>query len=90
MDGKVEAVQALDCREARLADAPLDHPSLAIQQLQLGEAQQIGAMVDALGRTLSSQLVVLAQEGRQLERLEVMRQQELGHIAHAALPSRAM
>jgi hypothetical protein len=33
---------------------------------------------------------VLAQEGRQLERLEVVRQQNLGHVTHAALPSRAM
>ena len=69
-----------------MADAPLDHAPLAIEQLELGEAQQIGRMVDALGGTLSSQLVVLAQEGRQLERLEVMGEQELGHAAHAAVP----
>ena len=88
--GEVEAVQALDRREAGLADAPLDHAPLAIEQLELGQAQQVGRMVDTLGRTLPSQLVMLAQEGRQLECLEVMRQQDLGHVAHAALPSRAM
>ena len=65
------------------------HPPLAVEQLELREAQQIGRMVDALCRTLSSQFVVLAQEGRQLECLEVMYQQDLGHVAHAALPSRA-
>ena len=34
-------------------------------------------MVDALGGALAGQLVVLAQKGRQLEGLEVMRQQHL-------------
>ncbi len=88
--GEVEAVQALHRREAGLADAPLDHPPLAIQQLELGEAQQVGGVVDALGRALPGQLVVLAQEGRQLQRLEVMRQQDLRRVAHAAPPSSAM
>ena len=89
--GEVEAVQALDRREAGLADAPLDHPPLAIQQLELGQAQQVGGVVDTLRRALPGELVVLAQEGRQLERLEVVRQQELRRVAHAAAPpSRAM
>ena len=35
-------------------------------------------MVDILGGALSGELVVLAQEGRQLERLEVMGKQKLG------------
>ena len=48
-------------------------------------------MVDALGGALPGELVVLAQEGRQLERLEVMGEQDLGRVAHAAAPvSRAM
>jgi hypothetical protein len=34
---------------------------------------------------------VLAQEGRQLQRLEVVRQQHLRHLAHGPVPpSRAM
>jgi hypothetical protein len=33
---------------------------------------------------------VLAQEGRQLERLEVVRQQERRGVAHAAPPSSVM
>jgi hypothetical protein len=89
--GEVEAVQALDRREAGRADAPLDHPPLAFQELELGKTQQVGGMVDTLRRALPGELVVLAQEGRQLERLEVVRQQELGRVAHAAAPpSRAM
>jgi hypothetical protein len=88
--GEVEAVQALHRWEAGLADAPLDHPPLALQELKLGQAQQVGGVVDTLRRTLPGELVVLAQEGRQLERLEMVRQQELGWVAHAAaLPSRA-
>ena len=43
-------------------------------------------MIHALGGALPGELVVLAQEGRQLQRLEVMRQQELGRVAHAAAP----
>jgi hypothetical protein len=48
-------------------------------------------MVDALRRALPGQLAMLAQEGRQLERLEMVCQQELGHVARAAASlSRAM
>jgi hypothetical protein len=72
--GEVEAVQALDRREVGLADTPLDHPPLAVEQLELGQAQQVGDVVHAFRRALPGQLVMLAQEGRQLERLEVMRE----------------
>ena len=51
---------------------------------RFGRPQQVGGVVRALGRALPGQLVVLAQEGRQLERLEVVRQQELRGVAHAA------
>jgi hypothetical protein len=88
---EVEAVQALDRREAGLADAPLDQPSLAIEQLELGQAEQVGRMVGAFRSTLPRQLIVLAQEGRQLERLEVVRQQHLRQVAHVPIPrSRVM
>ena len=43
-------------------------------------------MVDALGGALPGELVVLAQEGRQLQRLEVMGEQELGRVGHDAAP----
>ena len=77
---------AVKSKKASLADAPLDHPPLAIQQLELGQPQQVGDVVDTLRGALPSELVVLAQEGRQLQRLEVMREQELGRAAHAAAP----
>jgi hypothetical protein len=71
----VEAVEAFDGRELRLLDPSLDHPPLSLDQLQFGKAQQVTDMVDALGGALPGELVILAQEGRQLERLEVMGEQ---------------
>src|SRR4051812_266961 len=35
---KVEAVQAFDCREPRLTDAPLHHSPVTIKQLEFGQA----------------------------------------------------
>ena len=65
-------------------------PPLALQQLELGQPQQVGGVVHALRRALPGELVVLAQEGRQLQRLEVVRQQDLRGVAHAAPPSSVM
>ena len=83
---KVETVEALHGRELGRLDAALDRTPLAINQLQLGEPQQITRIVDALGGALARHLVVLAQEGRQLERLEVVRQENLRGIGHDATP----
>jgi hypothetical protein len=52
--GKVEAVQALHSREARLTNAPLNQPPLAIQQLKFAQAKQIAGVVDPLGRALDA------------------------------------
>ena len=88
---EVEAVEAFDRRELRLLDPPLDHPPFPLDQLQFGKAQQVTGMVDALGGALPGELVILAQEGRQLERLEVMGEQKLGRVGHDATPvSRSM
>ena len=88
---EVKAVQALDGRELRLPDSPLDHAALAVDQFQLGQAEQVAHVVGALAGTLASQLVVLPEEGRQLEGLQVMGQQHLRRVAHgAAPPSRLM
>jgi len=45
-------------------------------------------MVDALGGALLGELVVFAQEGWQLERLEVVGEQKLGRVAHGETPVR--
>src|ERR1700686_1292902 len=83
---EVEAVQALHGREPRLLDPTLHHAPFAVDQLQFGQAQQKADMIKALGGALPSELVVLAQERRQLERLQVMREQKLGGIGHDAVP----
>src|SRR5215217_4707222 len=83
---EVKAVQTLYGREACLTNAPLNQPPLAIQQLKFAQAKQIAGVVDPLGRTLPSQLVVLAQEGGQLQRLEMMGQENLGNLAHGCAP----
>ena len=43
-------------------------------------------MFETLGGALPSELVVLAQERRQFERLQVMSKQKLGRIGHDAAP----
>ena len=48
-------------------------------------------MVDALGGALPGELVILAQERRQLEHFQVMAEQKLGRVGHDATPvSRSM
>jgi hypothetical protein len=87
--GEVKAVQALHGREPRFLDPTLHHAPFAVDQLEFGQAQQKADMIEALGGALPGELVVLAQESRQLKRLQVMSEQKLGRIGHdAALVSR--
>ncbi len=75
--GEREGVEALGCREACLADPPLDQAALAIDQLQLNQPKQIAGMIDAIAGALAGKLVILAQHRRQFELLEVVGQQKL-------------
>jgi hypothetical protein len=68
--------------EVRLADPALHHPSFTLNQLQLGQTQEVAEMIGTFGRALPRQPVVLAQKGRQLERLEMMGKQHLWCVAH--------
>ena len=72
-------------RAARLSAAR--HLPFPLDQLEFGQAQQIAGMIDPLGSALLGELVVFAQEGRQLERLEMMGEQQLRRIAHDAAPA---
>ena len=48
-------------------------------------------MLNALAGALPGELVILAQEGRQLEHLQVMAEQKLGRVGHDVTPvSRSM
>ena len=77
-DGEeVEAVEALDHWELRLPDAALGGAAVAVQQLQFCHAQQVAWIVDVLDGTLPRHPVVLAQEGGQAQRLQMMFEQEL-------------
>jgi hypothetical protein len=91
-DGQeIEAVQAFDRGEARLADAALHHPPLALDQFQFGQAQEIADVVHALGRALPRHLVVLTDKGRQLECLQMMGGQQAGCVTHRrSAPSSAV
>ena len=85
-DLEVEAIEALDHGEARRLDAPLDHAALAVDQLELGKTQKIANVVDAFRGTLPGDLVVLPQERRQLQPLEVVDEQHLPCVGHAPSP----
>jgi hypothetical protein len=85
--GEVVAVEALYARETGRANAALDQALFPIDHLQLGQAEQIADVIDALGGALPSHLVVLAHKGRQFERLQMVAEQDLRRRAHAARPA---
>jgi len=81
---EVEAVEALGCRELRGLDAAIDHPPLTVDQLEFDQTGEELDMIQPLGGTLARQFLVFPQEGGQLERLEVMGEQDLGGLGHSA------
>jgi len=83
-DREVERVEALDRRKARLANAPFDNAPFPIDEFQLDQSQEIGSVIDPLARRFPGHLVVLAQDGRQLQLFEMMREQELWRSARRA------
>src|SRR6516162_323807 len=85
-DGEVEAVETLHRGEPCFLYAALDSAALAVDDLEFGQTQQVACVIDAFGGALPGQLVILTQEGRQLEGLEVMGEQQLRSIAHSAAP----
>ena len=83
---KSKLSRLLTAGEPRFLDPTLHHASLSIDQLQFDEAQEKADMVETLGSALPSKLLILAQERRQLERLQVMTEQKLGRIGHDDAP----
>src|ERR1039458_8336774 len=77
---KLEGVQALDHRKTCLMNAAFGGPTLAVQQLLFCQTQQVARIVHALGGTLPRHFVVLAQESRQPQLLQVMFQQHLWSV----------
>jgi hypothetical protein len=85
--------------EMRGADAPLDHAPFAIDEFELGETQKEADMIKTFAPGLRGDFFIFAQEGRQLELTQMMREQNLrrrrtgdrSRRRHAALPdTRAM
>ena len=69
---EVEGVQALHGRESGGADPPLHHALVAVDEFQLGEAQQVLGMIHTLGGALGCHLPVLSQEAGQLQFFEMV------------------
>ena len=66
--------------------AALDHPAFPLDQLKLAEPEQVLDMILALGRTLAGKLGVLGLEGGQLELPEMVLEEHLWRVVHAAVP----
>ena len=69
---EVEGVQAFDGRESGGADPPLHHALVAVDELQLGEAQQVLGMIHTLGGAQGCHPPVLSQDAGQLQLLQVV------------------
>jgi hypothetical protein len=83
---EVEAVEALGRRELRGLDTALDHPAFPLDQLELAEPEEVLDMILALSGALSGKLGVFGLEGGQLELPEMVLEEHLGRIVHAAVP----
>ena len=89
---EVEGVEALDRREARSPDPPLHHPVMTVYEFEFSKPQKVVGMVHSLRGALLGHPVVLPQERRQSELLQMVLKQYGRSVAHdAALPdSRVM
>ncbi len=81
-----EGVQALDRGEPGGPVPPLHHALMAVDELQLGQPEQVLGMVHTLGGALGCHLPVFPEKAGQLQFLQVMFQQQRRPVVHAALP----
>jgi hypothetical protein len=77
---------ALGDRELRRLDAALDHAPFAVDQFQLHQPGQELDVILTLGGALARELVIFPQEGRQLQRLQMIREQDLRGLGHVTSP----
>jgi hypothetical protein len=80
-DREVEAVEAFHGRKPGGPNTPLDQAPFPVDQFLLAQAQQVGREVGPFLGTLFRQLVVLTQEGGELQGFQVMGQQHVGRWA---------
>jgi len=74
----------------RRLDPALDHPALAVDQFELHQPGEELHMILPLGGALAGELGVFPEERRQLQRLEMVVEQQLRGVAHAGPPTRHM
>ena len=71
---EVEGVQAFYGGEAGGADPPLHHALVAVDELKLGQPEQVLGMIHTLGGALGRQLPVFPEKAGQLQLLQMMLQ----------------
>jgi hypothetical protein len=76
--GEVEGLQGLERGEPGGLEPAFCGSALALQQLQLGDLQQVGEVIDVVGRGPPRHLLALGPDGGEPERLQVMVQQHHG------------
>jgi hypothetical protein len=69
-----------------LPNAALGGPPFAVQQFQFAQSQEVARKVHAFGGTLLRDFIVLAKEGWQPQRFQMMVQQDLGRVHLNQLP----
>lgn len=67
----------------RCLDPPFDHAPFPVDEFQFDQAGQELDVIAPLGRAESGLLVVFPQDGRQLQPLQLMVQQDLRRLGHA-------
>ena len=71
---EVEGVQAFHGGEAGGADPPLHHALVPVDELKLGQSEQVLGMIHTLGGALRGQLPVFPEKAGQLQFLQMMLQ----------------
>ena len=84
MAGKSKASRLLIGGEARCLDPASHQAVMSVYELQFRQPQQVVRIVHALRGALRRDLAVLPQEGRQLQLLQVMFQQQCRSVTHDA------
>ena len=88
-DGQeVEGIQTLGGGKAGCLDPAVHHAVMSVDQLKLRQAQQIVWMVDSLGGAPTRHLVVLPEEGGELELLQMVLKQHRRLVAHDRLAAK--
>ncbi len=69
--------------------AMFHHTPFPVDEFQFGEAQKVAGMIDTFCRALFGNFVILTQESRQAQALQMMGQQQLGRVGHDRPPDRS-